>query len=1235
MNFFAIQGFGIGRCLPVSLFNHSSPWEERRTLIKKLIMRINLCAIVIFVTCFQVSATSFGQVVTLNEKNANLQSIFDKIGKQSGYKFWYNLELVKDAKPVSVSIKGLPVNEAIKQVLVNQEMSFRIVDKTIVISPVSASSVTLVIAQNIDIEGKVTDSLGMPLAGATIKLKGFSSSISANKNGEFRMVQVPMDGILIVSYLGYQTREVRIAQGVKRIVLKLDDKSLEEVTVTNGYQEIKSKNLTSAIDVLNAKDILVPGIFSIDQALEGRVAGLFVVNNSGEIGAAPKIRIRGTSTVLGNHEPLWVVDGVVVNDPVNIDPTTINDLDFVNRLGNSISGLKPFDVETITVLKDASATALYGVRAANGVIVITTKKGHVGAPVINFSSATTFTRRPRYTDGNINVMDSRERVDYSRDLISRNVAYPSNINYVGYEGALHDLYTNQISYDQFQQQVSAMEMRNTDWFGLITRDALSTQNDVSISGGTDKMRYFASLGAANQNGSIKGDRVDQYTAFVKLNSNLTTRLTWDLNFRANVSKKNYVASSVMALDYAYNISRVIPAYNADGSLYYYNRYSPFGGYYSYNILNEIDQSREISNLSGITLTNTLGFQFNNALRGTLLFSYSLNNTDQQIGYGENTWYSAQLRRSNFGVSPIAAQTEMPYGGELQTNLTRNYNYLVRPQFNYNQTFGANAEHELVATIGGELSSTKYDGTASVDRGFLPDRGSVFAIVSPTAFPAYATWVLNNPSKKTDQLTNLVSGYFTTSYTYKNKYTINFNTRTDFSNNFGSSSNERFLPSYSFSGRWDIAQDFFKKSKAVNVFALRASYGFQGNMLSNQTPELIMKTGGLDAVTGEYSSTIAFYPNPNLKWEKTGQFNGSIDFSLFGNKLNGSLSYYSKKTTNAFVNANVSDVNGRTAYVINSGTILNHGVEIGLNFIPINNALKGGKGFVWRIDPEIGQAINSLLNSKSVNQATVNNNTYPNYLNGTQIIDGKSLNSFYSYQFAGLSPVNGAPLFVNDLNTPANILKIKSMTSDQLFQYVMVPSGNRIPTIQGGLSNSFTYNRFSLSFNLSYSFGSKVRLMRLFENNYGSNANVSTMAAMPEDNVNAELIGRWRNPGDELFTNIPGLLNPTDYAASRGHFSTGQTYAYAQNMWQMYDSSDIRTASGNFLKIKTWSFRYNLTDALCKKAGLKTASISIAGTNLYTFASKQLNGQDPEQSGFTTNIQLSSRPTFSMGIDISL
>jgi len=371
---------------------------------------MRLTTLILMVSLMHVTAASIAQKISLSEKKAPINKIFDQISKQTGYDFLVTRAMITDAKLVDISVKNLELELVLEKIFDGQPLTYVIKDKSVVVSKKKPSILDKVISvfTNVDIEGRVVDSMGVALPGASVRLKGSSKRTKTDGQGIFKMLSVPLDGKLEISYLGYLTREIKVVDGVRTITLKAENKTLEEVTVTNGYQDIETRNLSSAIDVLQAKDVVVPGMFSIDQALEGRVAGLFVMNNSGEIGAAPKIRIRGTSTVLGNHEPLWVVDGIVVNDPVNIDPSTINDLDFVNRLGNSISGLKPFDVETITVLKDASATALYGVRAANGVIVITTKKGHIGEPVINFSTATTYTPRPRYTDGNINVMDSRQ-----------------------------------------------------------------------------------------------------------------------------------------------------------------------------------------------------------------------------------------------------------------------------------------------------------------------------------------------------------------------------------------------------------------------------------------------------------------------------------------------------------------------------------------------------------------------------------------------------------------------------------------------------------------------------------------------------------------------------------------------------------------------------------------------------------------------------------------------------------
>ncbi|WP_158642969.1 SusC/RagA family TonB-linked outer membrane protein [Mucilaginibacter ginsenosidivorax] len=1199
---------------------------------------MKITVLILVAALMQVSAATFAQRITLKGKNVSIEKVFKAVSDQTGYDVIAFTSKFKTSKRIDVDFKDTPLDEVMQQLISGTAMTFTIADKTIVIKEKPADLAVLPKEKMISmvITGRVTNEQGEPLADATVVIKGKSRGVKTGKDGVFIISDVNEDDILLISYLGYETMEVPAKSNLKAIVLKVRVATLDEVVVTNGYQQIDKRKLTSAITQVKMSDISNPAFFTVDQALEGRIPGLFVLNNSGDIGVSPKIRIRGTSTILGNREPLWVVDGVVVNDPVGIDPATINDLDFVNRLGNAISGLKPFDIEQIDVLKDASATALYGVRAANGVIVITTKKGKTGDPLVTLDQSTTLTRRPRYSDHNINVMNSRQRIDYSRDIINSGLDYSGNINYVGYEGALNNLYTGKINYAQFQDQVQAMETMNTDWFGTILQDAVSTQNNVSISGGTNKMTYYSSVGVATQRGTLKGDKTDQYTAMVKLNATLTPKLSWDMTLRGNTQKSNYVAGSVNALSYAYNTSRAVPAYNADGSLSYYEKYSPTAAnaYYAFNIQNEMQHSRDLIGNSGINLTTDLNLKVNPYLNGTVLLSYSNNNSNDQTVYEENTFYAASLRGSEFG-QPAGTNSLMPYGGEMKSSQVRNESYLVRGQLNYDRPIAS--RDNLNVTLGTEISSNKYSGYNMDRRGYLPDRGQTFAAIDPVKYPLYAQWAtLNDMDIVRNELTNLASAYFSSSYTINDKYILNFNTRTDFSNKFGSRAKEKFLPTWSVSGRWDIDKDFFKDSKSVNLLALKASYGFQGNMLENQTPNLIIKQGSIDPITQTYYSNIAFYPNPNLKWERNKEINIGLDFGFFNNKIQGVFNYFNKTTSDAFLNKNVADINGVTSYEVNSGTIKNQGIELTLSFTPINNLGKGGTkgGFTWRVDPQLGQVINKLL-SKSINTQNLgeqNANVYNSYLTGSQVVDGKASNTFYSYQFTGLDHNTGLPTFKND--DPALADKYKGMSLDEIIKQVMVPSGSRVPTIQGGLLNVFSYKQFSMSFNLTYSLGSKVRLKPLYSNTENGIVSSTVAAPLPENNVSLQFINRWRAPGDEARTTIPALVGGAAYYNTLAHWSTNQTYEYAQNIWQMYDNSDLRVASGDYLKIKTFNFRYTLSDGLTKRLHLKQTSVMFSATNVYTWASKKLDGQDPEQSDFTQSTQLSPRPTYSLTLDVS-
>ena len=662
---------------------------------------------------------------------------------------------------------------------------------------------------------------------------------------------------------------------------------------------------------------------------------------------------------------------------------------------------------------------------------------------------------------------------------------------------------------------------------------------------------------------------------------------------------------------------------------------------AFNALNEMNNCRDVYTNSGITLTTNLNYNLNDNLKGQFIFSYTNNNNLQESSLLANTWYAANLRGTNYGEEMTAdtkVYTKMPYGGEYRQTTTRNESYTTRFQVDLNKFVDKDQKHLINAAMGVEISSNKYKGLQRTNRGYIPERGKIFTSIDHNTYPAYAEWALTDKTARgtmTDNITNEVSGYLTLSYTYNNIYTFNFNARADASNKFGSRSNERLLPVWSVSGTWDMKANVFKNVVWVDVFSPRASFGYQGNMLDSQTPELIIEKGDMNEYFEEYMSTITHYPNPNLRWEKTGTINVSLDFSLFQNRLRGTVSYFYKKTKDAFLSKQVSDINGRNEYIINSGTIENKGFELGFNFTPIKSSGNVG-GFRWDIDPQLGQVVNNLL-TKAVNgnnfDKTEDEIFYTDYLNGTALIKGKPLNTFYSYRFDGLSPEDGRPMF-KGIDKEEVAEKYLKMNREDVYLEVMEHSGTRVPVIQGGISNTFSYKHFSLNVLFGYSIGSKIRLLKLY-----SNRNGSTIAPLPENNVRKEFVHRWQRPGDEKHTNIPGLLPNNLYQETIGYqlWWNGSDYAsvrFADNLWQMYDDSNIRVVSGDYLKLQSFSFNYSLSDKLCQKMHLKSASIGLTGHNIHTWCNSKLKGQDPSQSGSSDKLNLSLRPSYSVSLRVS-
>ena len=463
---------------------------------------------------------------------------------------------------------------------------------------------------------------------------------------------------------------------------------------------------------------------------------------------------------------------------------------------------------------------------------------------------------------------------------------------------------------------------------------------------------------------------------------------------------------------------------------------------------------------------------------------------------------------------------------------------------------------------------------------------------------------------------------TLSYTYKELFTLNLNGRFDASNKFGSRSNEKFLPIWSISGSTNLKNYFAQEKNWLTEARIRLSFGHQGNMVDGQTPNLLIKQGTVSTIyDGEYYSTVANLPNPNLRWEKTAQFNVGFDFGFFDGRLNVSGDYYYKKTTDLFSDVNVSPINGITSYVMNDGIMTNEGFSIQLSGYPVQN-----DNFRWYV---------STYYSVNKNSNEINNNdnySLDQYLSGTAVVKGKPISTFYSYKFLGLNPQNGTPMF-DDWADRWYLLKGKTLS--EVIPLVLEDSGTRDPKFSGNLNNTFTYKNWSLGLNFAYSLGSKVRLFEM----YGPIMDGVSSAT----NIRKEFLDRWQVPGDELRTNYPSIMSPSsdDYEKYSYHYSSSSravgtnsgVVTFADNIWQMYDDSNYRVVSGNYIKLQSMSLRYRLSQKALQKLPFEALSFSFSTTNCFTLSAKELKGQDPTQAGFA-DAGLSVRPTYTFSLNVS-
>jgi len=567
-------------------------------------------------------------------------------------------------------------------------------------------------------------------------------------------------------------------------------------------------------------------------------------------------------------------------------------------------------------------------------------------------------------------------------------------------------------------------------------------------------------------------------------------------------------------------------------------------------------------------------------------------------YTDEKSYDAQKKRTipygsvlveKWDISNFKRNSLLPYGGELATDRTDKNIYTYRSSLDYNTRIN---QHYFNAIAGFEVKSTNVEGVKDMNYGYLPERGKKFTAVTISEWESFAELNRKTSPIIVDNKVNILSYYGVFTYSFKDKYILNFNIRADGSNRFGKDKSTRFLPVWSVSGRYNLSdEECLKNLNWLDYLTFKSSYGVQGNVSPEQIPNLIITMGSLNEVAKEFSSSLYKVPNNNLKWEKTTSYNMGFDFGFFDGRFSGTLETYYKKGTDQIVSKQISPTCGVNKVAINDGTIINKGWELSLSGAIIRN-----KDLRWNLSINTSKNNNKITNAGTPLALTMND-----YIEGKICRNGRPVNSFYSYKFNGLDR-NGLPTFedFNEKDEDGNMLvNSQSEAFDRIFEY----SGKREADVTGGFSNYINYKGFSLNTIFAFSLGNKIRLNDLYKSSGQS-------LPFPQQNMSSEFVNRWKKAGDEEFTNIPSL---SDDALL---ISTGsREYPIANNKWEMYNKSNLRVVDGSFLRCTNMTLGYSIKQKFCEKLHLKTLKISATVTNLFIIKDTALKGRDPEQLSF--------------------
>ena len=1094
-------------------------------------------------------------------------------------------------------------------------------------------NIGLIFSQIVNITGTVVDEQNLPIIGATILIKGNNQiGTITDVDGKFRLSVPDQYKVLIVSYIGMKSQEFDI-KATMRINLEPDTKQLEEVVVT-GMMKMDKRLFTGATDKLDASKTKLDGITDVSRALEGRSAGVSVQNVSGTFGTAPKIRVRGATSIYGNSKPLWVVDGVVVEDAIDVSSDDLSSGNAETLISSAIAGINADDIESFQILKDGSATSIYGARAMAGVVVITTKKGKAGVSRLNYTGEFTSRMIPDYSD--FNISNSQQQMGIYQEMERKgwlefaSLAGAPNSGVYGkmyqlinnYKNGGYGLINSPAARNAYLQEA---EFRNTDWFSLLFNNNLTQNHAISISSGSDKAKFYVSLSVFDDPGWTKSSSVERYTANVngsyEINRNLTLNLLSSGSYRkqkapGTLSQDVDVVSGEVKRDfdinpysYALNSSRTL-----DPDVYYTRNYAPF------NIFHELENNYIDLNVTDLKFQTELNWKIIKGLEANILGAIKYQSSSQEHNIKDRSNQAEAYRAGVYPEDATVAERNpllytdpvnpnalpvsiLPEGGIYNRTAYSLLGVDLRSTITYNTSI--NDTHILNLFGGMETGSTDRGRTWFRGWGYQYENGGI-PFYDPNVFKQGKEENANYYTNTATYSRN-VAFFSSATYSYKGKYTLNGTGRYEGSNKLGKARSARWLPTWNIAGAWLAHEEGWFKDifdPVLSYASLKSSY----SLTADRGPAFVTNSKVVyksytpwrpTSSVSESGNFIEDYENSELTYEKKHEFNVGTSLGFFANRINIEADFYTRQNFGLIGLVYTQGVRGRILEYANVASMESHGMEF---TISTKNIKK--KDFSWNSDFIFSNAVNKITNLDS------RSNVIQLVSGSGYALKGYPVRALFSIPFLKLND-EGLPVFINqegkETLTDINFQEFEKL---DFLKY----EGPTDPTITGSFGNTFTWKGLRLNAFITYSFGNKVRLDPVFTARY------SDLSSMPKEFKN-----RWVLPGDEKLTSIPVIASTRQY----------NTYANLNYAYNAYNYSTERVADGGFVRLKEVSLAYDLPKNWLESLNINSIQLKLQATNLYLlYADKKLNGQDPEffnSGGVSTPVPRQFTFTLRLGI----